>query len=88
MTAPTGKDVEQEESSSIVYGSMNVILNEVTQNEKYKYGMYWLMWILAIKLKIANLQFIDPEKWGIKEGAGEQEHMDLLTRCGEKEWKN
>ena len=47
-----------------------IILSEVNQIGKDKYGMYLLIWgIVTVKYLIAKRQSVDPERLGIQEGS-------------------
>jgi hypothetical protein len=37
----------------------NIILSEISQTQKGKYGMYLLLWILGVKSMITKLQSIE-----------------------------
>lgn len=46
----------------------NNTLSEVTHTQKDKYGMYWLMLILAFKSMISKVQYLESQRLGIEEG--------------------
>lgn len=45
-----------------------VILSKVTQAQEDKYGMYSLVWIVAVTSRITKLQSIKPQRLGVEQG--------------------
>ena len=59
------------------------ILSEVTQSQKDKHGMYWLIYrLLDIEQRITSLQSTTPEKLGSKEGPKGDIHGSTEKRKG------
>ena len=60
----------------------DIILSEVTQSQKNTHGMHSLKWILAQKLRIPNIQFIDHLK--VKNKEDQSVDTSFLRRSGNK----